>query len=96
LYSEGVKAISRWLSAATPPVNAQRYVDPEGITANATPNTSRESVKGTFYFNCPECDANRSGCHGHLRGFLYYVLNRGNARNDVFHKPEDFLAFVKQ
>jgi hypothetical protein len=32
LYSEGVKAISRWLSAATPPVNAQRNVDPEGIT----------------------------------------------------------------
>jgi putative transposase len=27
-------------------------------------------------------------------GFLYHVLNRGNARNDVFHKPEDFLAFV--
>ena len=27
-------------------------------------------------------------------GFVYHVLNRGNARNDVFHKPEDFLAFV--
>jgi len=27
-------------------------------------------------------------------GFLYHVLNRGNGRNDVFHKEEDFLAFV--
>lgn len=23
----------------------------------------------------------------------YHVINRGNARNDVFHKPEDFVAF---
>jgi len=28
-------------------------------------------------------------------GFVYHVLNRGNGRNDVFHKPDDFLAFVK-
>ena len=27
-------------------------------------------------------------------GFVYHVLNRGNARNDVFHKPDDFRAFV--
>jgi putative transposase len=28
-------------------------------------------------------------------GYVYHVLNRGNARSDVFHKPEDFAAFVK-
>ena len=27
-------------------------------------------------------------------GYLYHVLNRGNARGDVFHKDADFLAFV--
>ena len=27
-------------------------------------------------------------------GFIYHVLNRGNAKNDVFHKDLDFLAFV--
>lgn len=26
---------------------------------------------------------------------VYHVINRGNARNDVFHKPEDFAAFLK-
>ena len=26
---------------------------------------------------------------------VYHVINRGNARNDVFHKPEDFVAFPK-
>jgi putative transposase len=28
-------------------------------------------------------------------GFVYHVLNRGNGRSDVFHKDEDFAAFVK-
>ena len=28
-------------------------------------------------------------------GFIYHVLNRGNARGDVFHKPDDFAAFVR-
>ena len=28
-------------------------------------------------------------------GYVYHVLNRGNARQDVFHKPEDFAAFVQ-
>jgi putative transposase len=27
-------------------------------------------------------------------GYLYHVLNRGNARADVFHKDDDFAAFV--
>lgn len=26
---------------------------------------------------------------------VYHVINRGNARNDVFHKPGDFAAFLK-
>ena len=28
-------------------------------------------------------------------GCCYRVLNRGQARNEVFHKPEDYAAFVK-
>ena len=28
-------------------------------------------------------------------GLCYHVLNRGNARSDVFHKDGDFAAFVK-
>ena len=28
-------------------------------------------------------------------GYVYYVLNRGNGRGDVFHKDEDFAAFVR-
>ena len=27
--------------------------------------------------------------------YLYHVLNRGNGRADVFHKDEDFAAFVR-
>ena len=27
-------------------------------------------------------------------GLVYHVINRGNARGDVFHKPEDFAAFL--
>ena len=27
-------------------------------------------------------------------GYVYHVLNRGNGGNDVFHKPDDFAAFV--
>ncbi len=27
-------------------------------------------------------------------GFVYHVLNRGNGRSDVFHKEDDFAAFV--
>jgi len=26
---------------------------------------------------------------------VYHVLNRGNGRAEVFHKPEDFAAFVR-
>jgi putative transposase len=29
-----------------------------------------------------------------LGGWCYHVLNRGNARNEVFHKDEDYAAFV--
>jgi putative transposase len=28
-------------------------------------------------------------------GMCYHVLNRGNARAEVFHKPQDYLAFVE-
>ncbi|MGA2035319.1 MAG: transposase, partial [Thermoguttaceae bacterium] len=27
-------------------------------------------------------------------GVCYHVLNRGNARQDVFHKKEDYIAFL--
>jgi putative transposase len=26
---------------------------------------------------------------------VYHILNRGNGRQDVFHKPEDFAVFIK-
>src|SRR5262245_12123901 len=29
-----------------------------------------------------------------LGGWVYHVLNRGNGRADVFHKPEDYAAFL--
>ena len=28
-------------------------------------------------------------------GYCYHVLNRGNARQEVFHKPADYAAFVR-
>jgi putative transposase len=28
-------------------------------------------------------------------GFCYHAINRGNARAKVFHKDEDFAAFVR-
>ncbi len=28
-------------------------------------------------------------------GVCYHVLNRGNARDDVFHKEDDYIAFMK-
>lgn len=28
-------------------------------------------------------------------GYIYHVLNRGNGRADVFHKEDDFAAFVR-
>jgi putative transposase len=28
-------------------------------------------------------------------GVVYHVINRGNARNEVFHKEEDYVAFQK-
>ena len=28
-------------------------------------------------------------------GYCYHVLNRGNGRGDVFHKPDDYAAFIK-
>jgi len=30
-----------------------------------------------------------------LGNFCYHVLNRGNARAEVFHKTEDYAAFVE-
>ena len=27
-------------------------------------------------------------------GLIYHVINRGNNRQDVFHKPPDFQAFL--
>ena len=29
-------------------------------------------------------------------GYCYHVLNRGNARHEVFHKPADYAAFIRQ
>lgn len=28
-------------------------------------------------------------------GICYHVINRGNARGEVFHKPEDYAAFCR-
>ena len=28
-------------------------------------------------------------------GYCYHVLNRGNARQQVFHKPADYTAFIE-
>ena len=28
-------------------------------------------------------------------GLIYHVINRGNNRQDVFHKEEDFQAFLR-
>jgi len=30
-----------------------------------------------------------------VAGYCYHVLNRGNARSEVFHKPEDYAAFLR-
>ncbi|HEY2419206.1 MAG TPA: hypothetical protein VGH84_14875, partial [Steroidobacteraceae bacterium] len=30
-----------------------------------------------------------------IAGGLYHVLNRGNGRQDIFHKPEDYRAFLR-
>ena len=30
-----------------------------------------------------------------VAGYCYHVLNRGNARTEVFHKPEDYDAFLR-
>ncbi len=27
-------------------------------------------------------------------GFFYHAINRGNARQEIFHKPEDYEAFI--
>jgi putative transposase len=32
---------------------------------------------------------------GSVGGYTYHVLNRGNARAEVFHKPADYHAFVE-
>lgn len=29
-----------------------------------------------------------------VRGLCYHVINRGNARGEVFHKPEDYGAYI--
>ena len=28
-------------------------------------------------------------------GYCYHVLNRGNARQEVFHKDSDYAAFLR-
>jgi len=28
-------------------------------------------------------------------GIVYHALNRGNGRNELFHKPEDYRAFER-
>jgi putative transposase len=32
---------------------------------------------------------------GSVGGYTYHVLNRGNARSEVFHKPDDYQAFLQ-
>jgi putative transposase len=32
--------------------------------------------------------------HSSVGGYCYHVLNRGNGRATVFHKPQDYLAFL--
>jgi putative transposase len=32
---------------------------------------------------------------GHSDGLIYHILNRGNCRQDVFHKDEDYKAFTE-
>jgi REP element-mobilizing transposase RayT len=32
---------------------------------------------------------------GCVAGYCYYILNRGNARSEVFHKPGDYAAFLQ-
>ncbi len=27
-------------------------------------------------------------------GMIYHVINRGNSRQEVFHKDEDYISFV--
>ena len=29
-----------------------------------------------------------------LSGYVYHVINRGNSKARVFHKPEDYNAFI--
>ena len=36
----------------------------------------------------------RRRTHG-PRGIVYHALNRGNGRNELFHKPEDYSAFER-
>jgi putative transposase len=31
---------------------------------------------------------------GHQVGFVYHVINRGNGRATIFHKPQDYQAFL--
>jgi putative transposase len=31
---------------------------------------------------------------GHQGGYAYHVINRGNGRATVFHKPQDYEAFL--
>lgn len=33
-------------------------------------------------------------CRGLTENYIYHIINRGNNRNQVFHKPEDYLSFV--
>jgi putative transposase len=32
---------------------------------------------------------------GSVGGYTYHVLNRGNSRSEVFHKPDDYQAFLQ-
>jgi putative transposase len=31
---------------------------------------------------------------GEQAGFVYHVINRGNDRATIFHKPQDYQAFL--
>jgi len=70
-------------------------------TYSTPPSASTRQKKGTFYFL-----VDADGGLGYVRrmprtarasraNWCYHVLNRGNGRAEVFHKDEDFEAFVR-
>ncbi len=62
--------------------------------------SSNQGKTGTFYFVASgQCDVIMEGmprtARASVGNAIYHVLNRGNARNEVFHKDGDYGAFLK-